>query len=155
MTLSTVLEGVALTLLGDAETGLSMTDKGIELYQGITAPNMFWPLILQLRGLVHSYSGHPDRGQALIDEAVALVGLDDFPISGSVAAMSCVRCGPQTSKGPKRGIGMPSRPRMRNDCGHMSCGLSVTRSRKGFEEHALAKARTVLGLDPVGATSPR
>jgi len=78
MTLSTVLEGVPLTLLGDAETGLSMTDKGIEMYQGITAPTM-WPLILHLRGLVHSYSGHPDRGLALIDEAVALVGSDDFP----------------------------------------------------------------------------
>lgn len=81
MTLSTVLEGVALTLLGDAEIGLSMTDKGIEMYQGITAPTMFWPLIL-LRGLVHSYSGHPDRGLALIDEAVALVGSDDFPDIG-------------------------------------------------------------------------
>jgi hypothetical protein len=57
-----------LTLLGDAETGLSMTDKGIELYQGMTAPVMLRPLILHLRGLVHSYSGHPDRGLALIGD---------------------------------------------------------------------------------------
>jgi hypothetical protein len=88
MTLSTVLEGVALTLLGDAETGLSMTDKGIELYLGMTAPVVLRSLLLHLRGLVHSYLGHPDRGLALIGvdgrrniSAVDRVGATEFTIT--------------------------------------------------------------------------
>lgn len=69
-TLATVLEGVSLTALGQAEEGLAMTETGIDLYQGLTTPPVFWPLILGLRGLVHALAGKPEQALALIDEAI-------------------------------------------------------------------------------------
>jgi predicted ATPase/class 3 adenylate cyclase len=69
-TLATVLEGVSLTALGQAEEGLAMTETGIDLYQGLTTPPVFWPLVLSLRGLVHALAGKPEQALALIDEAI-------------------------------------------------------------------------------------
>jgi hypothetical protein len=73
-TLATVLEGVSLTALGEVENGLAMTETGIELYQGLTTPPIFWPLILVLRAIVHAYSGIPSRALELVDEAITLSG---------------------------------------------------------------------------------
>jgi tetratricopeptide (TPR) repeat protein len=73
-TLATVLEGISLTLLGQREEGLSMAEAGVELYQGLTTPPVFWPLLLNLRGWVHGLAGHPRRGLELIDEAIGLDG---------------------------------------------------------------------------------
>ncbi|HSJ85356.1 MAG TPA: adenylate/guanylate cyclase domain-containing protein [Acidimicrobiia bacterium] len=69
-TLSTVLEGVSLTALGQVEEGLAMTETGIDLYEGLTTPPVFWPLILSLRALVHALAGRPERALILIDEAI-------------------------------------------------------------------------------------
>ena len=69
-TLSTVLEGVSLTALGQVEEGLAMTETGIDLYEGLTTPPVFWPLILGLRALVHALAGRPERALTLIDEAI-------------------------------------------------------------------------------------
>ncbi len=77
-TLATVLEGVAMACSGRAEEGLALTEQGIDLYQGLTAPPVFWPQILMLRALVHSLAGKPHQGLALIDEAIALAGPDDL-----------------------------------------------------------------------------
>ena len=68
-TLSTVLEGVSLTALGRAEEGLVMTEVAIDLYQGLTTPPVFWPLVLGLRALVHALAGRPEQALAFIDEA--------------------------------------------------------------------------------------
>jgi hypothetical protein len=76
-TLATVLEGVALTSLGQtdkglAEEGLALTETGIELYQGLTTPPIFWPLILTLRATVHALAGKPERALELANEAIEL-----------------------------------------------------------------------------------
>lgn len=76
-TLATVLEGVATTALGDIEAGLSMTETAIDLYEGLTTPPVFWPLVLSLRALVISMAGQPERGIELIDEALNIVGSDE------------------------------------------------------------------------------
>jgi hypothetical protein len=73
-TLAAVLEGVSLTALGEVDEGLAMTETGIELYQGLTTPPIFWPLILVLRAIVHAYAGLPDRAVELADEAITLSG---------------------------------------------------------------------------------
>jgi predicted ATPase/class 3 adenylate cyclase len=73
-TLATVLEGVARTALGELEEGLALTESGIDLYQGLTTPPIFWPLILGLRALVHGMAGQPRRAIELIDEAIDLGG---------------------------------------------------------------------------------
>jgi tetratricopeptide (TPR) repeat protein len=71
-TLATVLEGVALTSLGRTDEGLALTETGIELYQGLTTPPIFWPLILTLRATVHALAGKPERALELINEAIKL-----------------------------------------------------------------------------------
>ena len=73
-TLSTVCEGVATSYLGDPETGLTMTEKGIELYHGLTTPPVFWPDLLCLRAQVHSVAGLPERALELIEEAITTGG---------------------------------------------------------------------------------
>ena len=76
-TLAVFLEGVSRTILGEAERGLAMTETAIGLYQGLTTPPVFWPLILAFRGLVHALAGQPERGLALVDEAILLGGDSD------------------------------------------------------------------------------
>jgi predicted ATPase/class 3 adenylate cyclase len=75
-TLATVFQGAATAFLGDPDTGLTMTERGIELYHGLTAPPVFWPQLLGLRAMVHGASGRPERGLELVDEALAILGED-------------------------------------------------------------------------------
>ena len=75
-TLATVFDGAALAHLGDPDTGLSMTEKGIELYHGLTTPPVFWPDLLRLRALVHNVAGRSERALELIDEALTIGGPD-------------------------------------------------------------------------------
>jgi tetratricopeptide (TPR) repeat protein len=77
-TLATVLEGVATAALGEPEKGLALTEVGIELYQGLSAPPIFWPSLLQLRATVHAMAGDPARALELIDEAL---GTDSAELS--------------------------------------------------------------------------
>ncbi len=70
-TLAKVLEGVSLTALGQAEEGLALTEVAIDLYRGLSAPPIFWPLVLGLRAVVHALAGHPERALELVDEALA------------------------------------------------------------------------------------
>ena len=70
-TLAKVLEGVSLTALGQAEEGLALTEAAIDLYRGLSAPPIFWPLVLGLRAAVHALAGHLERALELVDEALA------------------------------------------------------------------------------------
>jgi predicted ATPase/class 3 adenylate cyclase len=83
-TLATVLEGVSRTALGEPEQGLALTDAGIDLYQGLTTPPIFWPLILGLRAVVHGMAGQPQRAIELIDEAIDLGGNQGVAVEFSV-----------------------------------------------------------------------
>jgi predicted ATPase/class 3 adenylate cyclase len=83
-TLATVLEGVSRTALGELEEGLALAEAGIDLYQGLTTPPIFWPLILGLRALVHGMAGQPQRAIELIDEAIELGGNQDVAVEFSV-----------------------------------------------------------------------
>ncbi|MFZ0012769.1 MAG: adenylate/guanylate cyclase domain-containing protein [Acidimicrobiia bacterium] len=72
--LSKVIEGVSLVGSGDAAEGLTLSETGVELYQGLTTPPVFWPLILSLRSSAHLGAGKPERALALIDEAITMMG---------------------------------------------------------------------------------
>lgn len=85
-TLATVLEGVSLTGRGKVEEGFEMTEVGITLYQGLTTPPIFWPLILALRAMVHAAAGRPDQAVGLIDEAIS-IGSDDEVIAPEFRTM--------------------------------------------------------------------
>ena len=56
-TLATVLEGVARTALGEPEEGVALTEQGVDLYQGLAPPPIFWPLVLGLPAEVHARPG--------------------------------------------------------------------------------------------------
>ena len=73
-TLATVVEGVARTAMGEPERGLALTEAGVNLYRGLSAPPIFWPLILGLRATVHALASRPDRALELIDEAIETDG---------------------------------------------------------------------------------
>jgi tetratricopeptide (TPR) repeat protein len=69
-TLANVLEGVSLTAQGQTERGLALTEVAIDIYKGLSAPPIFWPLILGLRAQVHALAGQPERALELVAEAM-------------------------------------------------------------------------------------
>ena len=73
-----VLQGVAMTGLGQSEEGLARVDRGTALYQGLTTPPIFWPLLLSVRAQGFALAGRPDEGLPLIDEALEMISGDDF-----------------------------------------------------------------------------
>jgi tetratricopeptide (TPR) repeat protein len=80
--LSVVLEGVADAALGRTEEGLAKTETAIEIYQGLTAPPVFWPLILSLRAVVNALAGNLDLAVSLISEAMEVGTIDAYPSFG-------------------------------------------------------------------------
>ena len=178
LTLSTVLEGAALAFLGETEMGLAMTETGIELYKGLTAPPMFWPLILHIRGLVHASSGDPAGGLRLIEESISLIGSTDFP-EIRISRADVMRLLPTPDlDGAERcyleAIEAATSQRLRTPAlqgwtrlvdlrrtqGVTADGSEELRAvydtfTEGFAELDLVRARAALGLDPVDLTSSR
>lgn len=72
--LALVLQGTAMTGLGQPEEGLSRIDQGVALYQGQTTPPTFWPLFLSLRTRACVLGSQPARGLELIDQSIAMTG---------------------------------------------------------------------------------
>jgi predicted ATPase len=89
--LAKVLEGVSLTYVGQTEEGLALTETAIDLYQGLSAPPIFWPLILALRAVVHAVAGGPERALELIEEAMgddpAMADPDHLVLKGDFLMM--------------------------------------------------------------------
>ncbi|MEX0796667.1 MAG: adenylate/guanylate cyclase domain-containing protein [Acidimicrobiia bacterium] len=73
-TLSTVLEGFSRTAMGEIEIGMSKLEAAIDLYQGLSAPPIFWPLILSLRAAALAMTGQPESALSLIEEAIEIEG---------------------------------------------------------------------------------
>jgi predicted ATPase/class 3 adenylate cyclase len=72
--LGTVLLGAAKTGLGRSEEGTAQIREGIALYQGLTTPPVFWPLLLYVRAGACAGSGRPSEGLPLIDDAIEIAG---------------------------------------------------------------------------------
>jgi predicted ATPase/class 3 adenylate cyclase len=72
--LGKVIEGVSLAGSGQEREGLMLTESGVGLYQGLTTPPVFWPLILSLRSFAHLRAGKHEEARALIDEAIDIMG---------------------------------------------------------------------------------
>jgi predicted ATPase/class 3 adenylate cyclase len=70
--LALVLQGVAMTGLGDVEEGLLQTDQGLALYQGLKTPPMFWPLLLFIKGEALALGGRPADGLGPVDRALEM-----------------------------------------------------------------------------------
>ena len=51
-----------------------MIDQGVELYQGMSTPPVFWPLLLSVRARGALLANRPRDGLPLIDEAIETTG---------------------------------------------------------------------------------
>jgi predicted ATPase len=67
------MHGAALAGLGQAEEGLTLLNRGIELYRELKTPPVFWPLLLLMRAGVCGQAGRPAEGVRLAGEALAIV----------------------------------------------------------------------------------
>jgi predicted ATPase/class 3 adenylate cyclase len=81
--LASVLGGVARCGLGQADTGLAMTEAGHELYRGLSTPPVFWPSLLSLIADGALLAGQPERALELVDEAIAEGGSDKAALAVS------------------------------------------------------------------------
>lgn len=178
-TLSQVLEGVSLTFMGEIEKGLALTEAGIDLYQGLTTPPVFLPLILLLRGLVNGFAGNPERGLELIDEAIALGGANELAtadfhiVRGDVLMLvpqpdvAAVQSAYESAISGARVAGLrmielQARTRlvaMRNGAGITPDGSDDLRTlydwfTEGFEERDLQMARGLLDLTVTSPEGP-
>jgi hypothetical protein len=72
--LGTCLLGAANTGMGQGEEGLAQVRQGIDLYQGLKTPPVFWPLLLFVEAGAHAQVGRAADGLALIDEALEIAG---------------------------------------------------------------------------------
>lgn len=166
-TLATVLEGVAQALSGDGAAGLAKTETGVLLYQGTSAPPIFWPQILGLRATVHAMAGEFDRALELAYEAAALraVGEEEDPDLLIVAGDVLSRWGKLAEAEPVfhgaaqggaaaglKLIELRARTRLvevRRSLGSNPDGSDELRDvyerfTQGFDEHDLVRARELL-----------
>jgi tetratricopeptide (TPR) repeat protein len=62
----TCLRGAALGEMGQPEEGLVLGHTGMDLYQGLNTPPIFWSLILYIQAKTHNQAGKPEQGLSLI-----------------------------------------------------------------------------------------
>ena len=70
--LAMVFVGVSMAALGDRDEGMAVSDRGLGLYQHLTTPPVFWPLILSVRVRGFAMAGRPAEGIDPLDQAMAL-----------------------------------------------------------------------------------
>jgi predicted ATPase/class 3 adenylate cyclase len=70
----TCLLGAANTGMGQCDQGLAQIRQGIDLYQGLKTPPVFWPLLLFVQAGAHARAGRAEEGLTLIDEALEVAG---------------------------------------------------------------------------------
>ena len=71
-----VLLGAAQAVLGRHEAGLADVRAGMDAYQGLVTPPVFWPMLLYLDAVASNSAGRPAEGVRRLDEAIALLGAD-------------------------------------------------------------------------------
>jgi predicted ATPase/class 3 adenylate cyclase len=70
----TCLLGAANAGMGQCEQGLAQIRQGMDLYQGLKTPPVFWPLLLSVQAGAHARAGEAAEGLTLIDEALEIAG---------------------------------------------------------------------------------
>jgi tetratricopeptide (TPR) repeat protein len=70
----TCLLGAAETAMGHHDEGLAQIRQGMELYQGLKTPPVFWPLLLYVQSGACAQAGRTAEGLAYIEEALDVAG---------------------------------------------------------------------------------
>lgn len=68
------LLGAAITALGDPATGLAQIESGIDAYQGLRTPPIFWPLLRSMEAAAHLQAGNAVEGRRILAEAASIAG---------------------------------------------------------------------------------
>jgi hypothetical protein len=66
------LHGVTTAALGDPETGLARTERGIALYENLRTPPVFWPALLSLRAHACTLADRTADALGVLDQAASL-----------------------------------------------------------------------------------
>ena len=74
--LATVLLGAATSAQGRPGEGIRRMADGLDQYQGLRTPPVFWPMIRWMQAAAHIDAGTPGPGFPLIDEALEIGGSD-------------------------------------------------------------------------------
>jgi adenylate cyclase len=69
---ATCLNGAALSGMGQVENGLAQIHHGIDLYQGLNTPPVFWPLLIFMQAEAYGLAGKPEQGLAVLDRALGI-----------------------------------------------------------------------------------
>jgi predicted ATPase/class 3 adenylate cyclase len=72
--LGTFLLGAGNVGIGRSGEGLAQIQQGMDLYRGLAAPPVFWPLLLSIQAGAHAEAGKVAEGLALINEALDTAG---------------------------------------------------------------------------------
>jgi predicted ATPase/class 3 adenylate cyclase len=76
--LGLALQGVATVGLGRSEEGVARTDRGIELYERLETPPVFWPILNSIKAGALGLAGRPAEGLDPIEEAIELSGPENI-----------------------------------------------------------------------------
>ena len=67
------MQGAALSEMGQPGEGLAQIRLGMDLYQGLKTPPIFWPLLLYIQAGVCGQGGEPEQGLSLLDKAMDIL----------------------------------------------------------------------------------
>jgi predicted ATPase len=62
------MHGTALAGMGQAKDGLMQVRQGIDAYQGLNTPPVFWPMLIFMEAEVCSLAGKSEQGLAVLDQ---------------------------------------------------------------------------------------
>jgi hypothetical protein len=72
--LGTCLLGAANTAMGQVEEGLAKVRQGVDLYQGLRTPPVFWPMLRALEAGAYAQAGRVEEALVMVDEALEISG---------------------------------------------------------------------------------
>ena len=76
LALGSIMEGVGRAGLGEGESALALSEAGLELYQALSTPPVFWAPLQGVRALGFQRAGAPEAAKVLLDEVVAIPGFE-------------------------------------------------------------------------------
>jgi predicted ATPase len=68
------LLGAATSSLGDPPTGVAEIEEGLDQYQGLRTPPVFWPMVRSMQAGVYGEVGRPEAGLMSIEESLQIAG---------------------------------------------------------------------------------
>jgi hypothetical protein len=93
------LLGAANTGTGRPEDGLAQIRDGLDLYHGLKAPPVFWPLLLYVQAGAYARSGRPAEGLGMIEDAIEIAGSELTLLRSFAPRSGCAVCGAQSKPG--------------------------------------------------------